>query len=92
MSGISASGETPFAVRILPNPNPGTFSVELPQPAVPGMEFRINDLAGRVVLEKQTKPGLAMQSVQAEALPDGLYFLQVVLEGKVLAIEKFVKQ
>jgi hypothetical protein len=79
-------------IRIFPNPNPGTFTVELPEPAKRGTRFRITDLAGRMVQEQETELDIAQQTVQAGALPNGLYFLQVVSEGKVLAVEKFVKQ
>ena len=84
------AGQLPL--RIFPNPNPGLFTVELPQPATPGMAFRVTDLAGRLVLEKQTEAGSQQQTVQTGNLPDGLYFLQVVSGGRVLAVEKFVKQ
>ena len=79
-------------LRIFPNPNPGMFSVEMPEPAKPGMTFRIIDLTGRLVQEQKTEPGSMQQTVRASELPASLYFLQVVLEGKVLAVEKFVKQ
>jgi len=79
-------------LRIYPNPTPGLFTVELPQPATPGMAFRVTDLTGRLVLEKQAEAGSERQMVQADDLPSGLYFLQVVQEGRVLAVEKFVKQ
>jgi PKD repeat protein len=79
-------------LRIYPNPNPGTFTVEMPEPAQPGTQFRIIDLRGRLVQEQKTEPGSATQTVRASSLPAGLYFLQVVAEGKVLALEKFVKQ
>lgn len=80
------------SIRIFPNPNAGTFSVALPQSATPGMMFRITDLTSRLVQEQKTEPGSVQQTVQAGELPAGLYFLQVVSEGKVLAVEKFVKQ
>ncbi|MCB0531738.1 MAG: HYR domain-containing protein [Saprospiraceae bacterium] len=79
-------------VRIFPNPNTGTFTVELPQPASPGTTFRIIDITGRLALETKTGAGSAQQTIQAGNLPNGLYFLQVLEEGKVLAVEKFVKQ
>lgn len=81
-----------FPLRIFPNPNPGSFTVEMPEPARPGTLFRITDLAGRLVQEQKTEPGNTQQTVRATELPTGLYFLQVVSEGKVLAVEKFVKQ
>jgi len=79
-------------IRIFPNPNPGTFNVELPEPAKTDMRLRISDLAGRRVLEQRAEPGKTRHSIQAGHLPDGLYFLQVVSEGRVIAVEKFVKQ
>ncbi|MBK6993653.1 MAG: VCBS repeat-containing protein [Lewinellaceae bacterium] len=78
--------------RIFPNPNSGTFTVELPEPAKPGTFFRITDLAGRLAQEQKIELGNAHQTIRAEALPNGLYFLQVVLDDKVLAVDKFVKQ
>ncbi len=79
-------------IRISPNPNTGVFSVELPAVAVPGMVLRITDLAGRPLLEKQTETGSAIQQVWAGNLAAGVYFLQLVSEGKVLALGKFVRQ
>ena len=86
--------DLPFSnsLRIFPNPNTGTFTVELPEAAKSGMRFSITDLAGRLVQEQATEQGGKQQTVQAGLLPNGLYFLQVVAEGKVLAVEKFVKQ
>jgi len=90
--GSTAPGKSSFQMRISPNPNPGIFTIDLPSPATLGMAFRITDLTGRLVQEQKAEPGSALQTVRAGELPNGLYFLQVVSEGKVLAIEKFVKQ
>ena len=90
--GTSEAGKNLFPIRILPNPNPGTFTVEMSEAATPGIKFRILDLTGRLVQEQKTEPGSAQQTVRAGELPSGLYFLQVVSDGKVLAVEKFVKQ
>ncbi len=81
-----------FRVNISPNPNTGNITVELPQPATTSMTLRITDLTGRLILEKQTEPGSTRQIVQAEYLPQGLYFLQIVSELNILATEKFIKQ
>ncbi|MBK6931519.1 MAG: T9SS type A sorting domain-containing protein [Saprospirales bacterium] len=92
VSDISGLGKKKKVVRIFPNPNFGSFTVELPQAAGAGTQFRVIDLAGRLVSEQSAQTGTARQTVEAGALPAGLYFLQVVSEGKILATEKFVKQ
>ncbi len=80
------------ALRIFPNPNAGTFSAELSEAAEAGMQFRILGLTGQVLREQTAQTGSKLQTIQTGDLPGGLYFLQVLSEGKVLAIEKFVKQ
>ncbi len=81
-----------LSMRIFPNPNLGTFTVKLPQPATSGLTFRVVDLTGRLVMEHPMETGSALQTVQADDLPAGIYFLQVIAEGRVMAVEKFVKQ
>jgi hypothetical protein len=79
-------------LSIYPNPNSGNFTVELPQPATTGMSLHVTDLAGRLVLEQSTKTGILQQTIQAENLSSGMYFLQLVDKGRVLGVEKFAKQ
>jgi hypothetical protein len=83
---------SPFSLNIIPNPNNGQFVVEMTEPTPNGLIFRINDLAGRLLIEKTTETGSKIQTIAAQQLPEGLYFLQIVSEGKVLAVKKFVKQ
>ena len=80
------------ALRLYPNPNPGVFTVKLPAPAESGCIFRVTDLTGQLVLEKTAEPNKMEQTIQADELPSGLYFLQIVVEGRVQATVKFVKQ
>ena len=89
---VTASVEQDWSVRLFPNPNVGRFTVDLLQPATAEMALGITDQSGRLLLEKYVEPGSQIQMVNAETLPAGLYFLQVVSGGKVMAIEKFVKQ
>jgi PKD repeat protein len=81
-----------WKLGILPNPNSGSFIVELTAPAIPGMIFQIIDLTGRVQLIQECEITKNQQMIDATNLSQGLYFLQVMSKGKVLAIEKFVKQ
>jgi len=93
--GFVLGSSVPFdksSLRIFPNPNTGEFTVELAEAATPGMVFKITDTAGRLVLQKTTDTGSARQIVRATGLPEGMYFLQVVTEGKVTAIGRFVRQ
>lgn len=95
LDGTLVGTETPNRtpdLRIFPNPNTGIFTVELSEPAAPGTVFRVVGVTGQTLLEQAAQPGLATQTVDAGALPAGLYFLQVVADGRVTAVEKFVKQ
>lgn len=85
-------GQEVLKVRLFPNPNQGNFYIKLPQPATQGMQFQIMEITGRLLETQQAKPGVSLQTIQLTALADGLYFVQIIAEGKVLAVEKFVKQ
>ena len=78
--------------QIVPNPNQGTFTVVLSERALLGMKLRIIDPTGKYVQDFTTQLDNEEQTIQVNHLPNGLYFLQVLSEGKVVAVEKFVKQ
>jgi len=39
----------------------------------------------------ETEPGATLQTIQAGGLPAGLYFLQIISEGRIIATERFVR-
>lgn len=80
------------AIRLYPNPTTGVITLELNISATPGMRNVITDLAGRIIQENLAEPGANEQKMDTGNLPSGLYFIQVISDGHVLAIEKFVKQ
>src|SRR5690606_705290 len=80
------------SLRIYPNPNSGVFTLELPEAAPTSMTFRILNLTGQVLLEQRAETGSIRQAVAADALPSGLYFVQVLEAGEVVGIGRFVKQ
>ena len=54
--------------------------------------MRIVSFTGQVLLQKTIKYGLSADSFDASVLPSGMYFLQIVSKGQVMAVNKFVKQ
>jgi Secretion system C-terminal sorting domain len=79
-------------IIISPNPNLGLFTVEFSTPVLPQTTLRISDGAGRILIEKQMATNSRKQIIEAQTLQSGVYFVQVIVEGKIIAIEKFVKQ
>jgi hypothetical protein len=78
--------------RIYPNPNTGQFTVHLSEPAERGLSMRIISITGQMVLEKKTVTGNTIQTIEAFDLPQGMYFLQMITDGRLMSVNKFVKQ
>ncbi|MEZ4891582.1 MAG: T9SS type A sorting domain-containing protein [Saprospiraceae bacterium] len=66
--------------------------MDLPEVAKQGMNIRVVNLAGQIVMERNAVSGNSRQTLVIGDLPGGLYFLQIVLDGRVMSVEKFVKQ
>ncbi|MBK9110040.1 MAG: T9SS type A sorting domain-containing protein [Saprospiraceae bacterium] len=60
--------------------------------AITGMKFRIIDLTGRNVFEQQVIAGNPIQNINASSLRSGFYFLKLISDEKVIAIEKLIKE
>ena len=56
------------------------------------MIFQIIDVTGRNILAKRCDPLIQTQNIDASILDSGLYFLQVISKGKIIAVEKLIKQ
>jgi PKD repeat protein len=91
VSGVGDINEK-MRVSIFPNPNRGTFTLEMSKKATTKMSYRVTNLMGQLIFEKPIEKGSEQQTVEVKDLTEGLYFLHIVSEGKVVAIEKFVKQ
>lgn len=76
---------------IWPNPNNGSFAVELPEPADSDTELRILGTMGQTMRQIPVKQGDIQAGVEVGTLPAGVYFLQVYSSGKMMAAHKFVK-
>jgi len=78
--------------RIYPNPNDGNFTVELAEAAQYGISLEVIGLTGEVLLTTKAITGFSLQTIDATHLSQGMYLLQIVLDGRVMAVKKFVKQ
>ena len=78
--------------RIYPNPNNGDFTIELATPAKQEMSMVIMSLTGQHLFEKQAVSGNGTQTIEANYLPGGMYFLQMISNGRMISVDKFVKQ
>jgi len=78
-------------IRIFPNPTNGSLTIEMKSPALSAMMLRIASLTGQVVLEVQMEPGKLIHTVKTNYLPEGVYFLQMISDGQMVSVNKFVK-
>lgn len=79
-------------IRIYPNPSTGEFTVILKDLTVQRMSLRIINLAGQNVMEKKFEEGKFSQHFNAGLLNPGMYFLQIISDGHVVAVNKMVIQ
>jgi hypothetical protein len=93
-SMLTGANEVPknTTIRLFPNPSAGAFTIELSEPATADMRFRVLDLTGRLVAEQVAQIGSDTQFMDMHSVPNGLYFLQVLESGRLVAMEKFVVQ
>ena len=75
----------------IPNPTNGSLTLELKSPALSEMILHVTSLTGQVVLEVQMEPGKFIHTIKTNYLPEGLYFLQMISDGQMVSVNKFVK-
>ncbi len=56
-----------------------------------GASFRIININGQLLLENPIEGRDLLQKVNVSGISDGMYFLQLVSNGRVMAVCKFVK-
>jgi hypothetical protein len=81
-----------FSLRIYPNPNHGEFNLELSDQATPETTIRILSLTGQILFLKKAEIGQLIQRLELSHIPDGMYFVQIISEGRLMSVNKFVKQ
>jgi hypothetical protein len=95
-NSLSTSIESPAfregSMRLYPNPASAYFTLEMAQEPAPGTFIRIIKPSGQVVSERQAQAGECIQTFDSGSMPAGLYFVQVLTEGRLIGVEKLIKQ
>ena len=84
---VGLSEDETSIVNILPNPNTGSFAVDIKQNLIDG-EIQIFDVIGRQVLSQ--KVSLGMNKVILEDMSKGTYVLHVLNDGENIETEKVI--
>ncbi len=79
-------------IRIFPNPTTGALNIQMPIIQQSDISLQVISLTGHQLLEKRAEPGITVQTMDASLWPQGMYFLQILSKGQVIAVNKFVKQ
>lgn len=87
----SSSPISAQAIKLFPNPNGGEFAIEFPETVHQGTSLQIIDITGQVLIEKKVEIGATLQHIDAYNLPQGIYFLRVLLNEKIISFERFIK-
>ena len=91
----SIQGLEPIKANMVLRPNPATSyavaDISLPEYSADMMlTLTITDLSGSEVGQYRVPPYAALQRVETEQLPNGLYFVSLKSRGRVLKTEKLV--
>lgn len=79
-----------FAFRVYPNPNKGSFSVEIPaNHFTNNSHLQVVDFTGRIVFKQ---PMLEPQKEVLLHLQAGIYAVKIVENGAVIGVKKFIVQ
>ncbi len=77
---------------IYPNPNFGNYTLQLDNPSEANSKVAFSDIAGKLILERELKSGEQLVQIQMEQVPNGIYFIQLLQDGRRLATHKWIKQ
>ena len=93
-TGVSDKFSKPSGLgfRIYPNPNFGQYTLLLDKPGQENCKVNFLDLTGKLLLEKELQAGEQLLSIQLEEVPNGIYFIQLLDQGKRVATQKWIKQ
>ena len=86
---LSVDEKNEPVVSLLPNPNDGTFIIEIKPMDSPGRLKIINNVGNTVYAENVPKSSGFYRTVTMKSLPEGIYYLNIQFEKSSL-IKKFI--
>lgn len=94
-SGSGTSVNSDFSnvksLRIYPNPNSGSFMLDLNLDAAEKLEISVHDMTGRLILKEliPMEKGVQRYPINVNGLTQGMYFLRVQGNGSYV-VERFI--
>jgi hypothetical protein len=88
--GLDENKNTNSVISVYPNPAKETVQVKFNQKNSSSTTIEIRDILGKVVLIKEKIK--SEEAIKVSDLKDGVYFLQVLQNGKISHTTKFIKQ
>lgn len=89
--GIMEERSNAIALSVYPNPASDLVNVNLGERATTKGQLEITDLSGRVVLKSDVLPGYAIYQLQVSSLPQGMYMISWIEEGKLKGRNKLIR-
>jgi len=87
---LATENEVADDIKIYPNPSNDFIYIEIPALSKGTFALKINDLAGKALLENELKAGQKTYSLDVQKLPKGIYFINAE-QGEKRFVKKFVK-
>jgi hypothetical protein len=78
-------------LRIYPNPTTGIANISFTGGSGNSLKVAVTDLNGRILLEEnRNTTGSSPSRVDLSPLPNGVYFIHIIRDGKTLKTEKII--
>lgn len=76
---------------VSPNPSIGVFRLSCNQTVSQSAVFSVYDVLGKMILEREIVSGFAVEKIDLEGYPKGIYFLRITI-GEVVINKKLIKE
>ncbi|PCH96533.1 MAG: hypothetical protein COB85_03485 [Bacteroidetes bacterium] len=91
LTGINDDYDRAILFQVYPNPFSGSTMIELDHQLVSGnSRLHIYDLSGKKVKSYHLAPNQAIQILRANEIGTGMFFIQLVTDGSIVANEKVI--